>query len=71
MKIYAKITTSAKRREVKKENNKFKIYLKSKPEKGKANKELISLLSSYFNVPKTSIKIVKGLYSRNKIIEIE
>ena len=61
----------AKQQKIKKESDYFKIYLKSKPEKGRANKELITLLADYFNVLKSSIKIVKGEFSKNKIIKLE
>ncbi len=69
--INIKVIPGARKQEIRKENDIFKIYLRSKPEKGKANKELISLLASYFNTPKTSISIIKGEYSRNKIIKIQ
>jgi uncharacterized protein len=46
------------------------IYLRSKPEKGKANKELIERLASYFEVSKGKVQIISGLTSRNKVVEI-
>ena len=53
-----------------KNGDKIKVYLKSKPEKGKANKELIDILSKHFNVEKNRIRIIKGERSRNKVVEI-
>ena len=50
--------------------NEIKISLKSKPEHGKANQELLKLLSHYFQVSSDKIKIIKGLKSRKKIIYI-
>ena len=50
--------------------NELTIYLRAKPHDGEANASLIKLLSKYLDVPKTSIKIVRGTNSRNKIIEI-
>lgn len=44
----------------------FKIWLKSTPEKGKANKELARYLKKRTGVP---IKILAGKTSRNKLIE--
>ncbi|MHA1385542.1 MAG: DUF167 domain-containing protein [Candidatus Helarchaeota archaeon] len=52
-------------------NNSYEVWLKSKPERGKANKELLKLLSNYFNVPESRIQIIKGIKSKNKIIRIE
>ncbi|MFH1290154.1 MAG: DUF167 domain-containing protein [Nanoarchaeota archaeon] len=49
--------------------NKYLAYLKSPPEKGKANLELIKLLSKEFFTPQDKIKI-KNPTSRNKIVEI-
>lgn len=51
-------------------SGKIKCYLKSPPEDGKANKELISILSKLLNIPQLNIFIVKGLTSRNKTIKI-
>ena len=63
-----KVVCNSKKQEIKKENDYLKVYLKSCPEKGKANMELISLLASYFN---SDIRIIKGRKSRNKIISID
>lgn len=69
--ISVRVQPGASRTEIKKEGNIIKIKLRSKPEKGKANKELIELLSRTLKVPKGSIKIVSGKTSRTKVIEIE
>jgi uncharacterized protein (TIGR00251 family) len=46
------------------------VYSRKPAVDGLANEDLIKILSEYFNVPKTSIKIVRGATSRNKTIEI-
>jgi uncharacterized protein (TIGR00251 family) len=46
------------------------VYLKSSPEKNKANLELIKLLSKHFKVSSSQVKIKKGLTSKEKKIEI-
>jgi Uncharacterized conserved protein len=46
------------------------VHLKSPPVDGKANQELIVLLSKKFKVPKSSISIKCGLSSKNKLVEI-
>ncbi len=48
----------------------FKVKLISSPEKGRANKELIEVLAEYFNTKKSNIKIIKGEFQREKIVEI-
>ena len=50
--------------------NEIKVSIKSKPEHGKANQELIKLLSNYFQVSSDKIKIIQGIKSRKKIVHI-
>jgi uncharacterized protein len=47
------------------------VHLKSPPIDGKANEELIKLLSEKFDVPKSYIRIKSGLSSRKKLVEID
>ncbi|MGB9735611.1 MAG: DUF167 domain-containing protein [bacterium] len=56
--------------EIKKENSLLKAYLKSPPIDGRANEELIYLLSHYFKVKKDDIKIKSGRNSKRKLIQI-
>jgi len=49
----------------------YKIELKAKPVAGKANQELIRFLAKSLNIRQRQISIVKGLYSRHKVIKIE
>ena len=46
------------------------VYLRAKAHDGEANAALIKLLAKHFDVPKTSIIIVRGATSRVKIIEL-
>ncbi len=50
--------------------NELKINLKSKPERGKANQELVKTISDFFNAKESNIKIIKGKKSQRKIIKI-
>lgn len=49
----------------------LKCYLKSPPEKGKANRELIKLLAKKLNLTQADIAIISGQISRNKRIKID
>jgi uncharacterized protein len=49
----------------------IKIYLNSPPADGKANAELIKLLSKKLHIAKSAIKITKGEKSRKKKIAID
>jgi len=51
-------------------NDEISIGIKSKPQKGEANKELIKKLSKHFNVPQSQVKITSGAKSRKKLIQI-
>ena len=61
------IKPNAPRTEITEENGIFKIALKAKPEDGKANQELIKLLSKHF---KEEIKIISGKSSSKKLVRI-
>jgi len=65
-----KVIPNAKKQKILEEGGRLKVYLTSQPEKGKANKELITLLSKYYNLRKEQIAIIKGEYSREKVIKI-
>jgi len=70
MNVEVKVIPNAKKKKIIKEDNKLKVYVISTPEKGKANKELIDVLSDYYHLPKSSFSILKGRKDRNKIIKI-
>jgi len=68
-----KITPNSSKNEIIEElsDDTLKIRLKAPPVEGKANEELIKFLSTVWKIPKTRIKIIKGLTSKNKTIKIE
>lgn len=49
----------------------IKCRLRSKPEGGKANEELIKLMSKAIGVSMDCFKILRGATSRNKMIKID
>ena len=52
------------------ERDKILVGLTSKPERGKANTELIKKLAKHFNVPSSHVSIISGLKGRRKVVEI-
>ena len=50
--------------------NEITISIKSRPEHGKANRELMKNLAAHFGVSEGSIRIVSGFASRKKVIEV-
>lgn len=67
MRITVKVKTNSKKQEIVQEDNHYKVFLKSQPIEGKANEELIKLLSRHF---KKKVRIVSGLRGKEKIVEI-
>lgn len=49
----------------------IKVKLHAAPVEGAANEELIELIAEKLSIKKSSIKIISGQTSKNKIIEIE
>jgi uncharacterized protein (TIGR00251 family) len=72
LRIKIKVKPGASKNEVKKiEENFFEVKVTAVAEKGKANEKVIELLSDFLKVPKSKVKIVRGLTSRDKEVEIE
>ena len=46
------------------------ISIKSQPERGKANRELVKKLAAHFGVSEDRVRIISGVTSRKKIIEV-
>ena len=71
MKIAVKVKPNAKQQKIEEISpDNYLIHLKSPPVDGKANRELIKLLSEKFQVTKSQVVIKLGLSSRQKVIEI-
>lgn len=49
----------------------IKVYVTTVPEGGKANADVIKLLSKALGVPKSSLAIVRGETSRDKVIKVD
>ncbi len=67
-----KVQPKAKRVGVEKiDEGTYKVRVHAVPEKGAANKEVIVSLADYFDVPLSTIKIIRGKTSRTKLVLIE
>ena len=51
--------------------NYLEVRVNAPPEKGKANERIIELLAKHFKVPKSSIKLVRGETSKEKLFEVK
>jgi len=52
-------------------NGELKAYLKSQPEKGLANKELIKMIAHALRIPQDAVHLLSGDKARTKKIKIE
>jgi len=69
MKLKIKVKPNSGRQEIVKiSEDEYKVFLKSVPEDNQANQELVKLLHKYF---KRQVHIVRGIKSREKIVEVE
>jgi len=48
----------------------WRVHVHARPVEGKANEELVQILSDYFGVPRSAVRIVCGHTSRSKTVEI-
>lgn len=72
MRISVKVSPRAAKQEINRVGNReFRVKVKSPPEKGEANKEVVEVIAEYFDVPKSKVSILKGHTKRKKIIEIK
>jgi uncharacterized protein (TIGR00251 family) len=71
MLIKVKVFPNSKKEEiVKKAEDSFEVKVKEKPVMGRANREAVKILASYFNIPESKVRLIKGFKQRNKIFEI-
>lgn len=71
MRVEVKVIARAKKEEIEKiSENRYRIKVLLPPEKGRANKRVIELLSEEFDIKKQNIRIVSGETSNRKIIQI-
>ena len=67
MRIGIKVKPQSGRSEIQEVDSKYIVFIKSHPEAGKANRELVKLAAKYFQKP---VKIISGKTSKNKVLEL-
>jgi uncharacterized protein (TIGR00251 family) len=70
LRLEIKVFPKSSREELVKADGVIKAYIKAAPDKGKANKALIDLISKEYKVKKSDVRVVIGKTSRNKVVEI-
>ncbi len=76
MKIFIKAKTNSKVEKVERTDSlldnetHFKVFVKEPPIGGKANKAIIKAIVSYLKISLSRVEIVRGLTSKEKVVEI-
>ena len=71
MKISVKVKANAKEDRIEKiTDSSFSVWVKEKPQDGKANYAVREALASYFNIPKSRIILIRGETSKDKTFEV-
>lgn len=69
-KYFLKVHTRSSFNRVVQNKEFFEVWVSSPPHNNQANVKVIELISSYLNVPKTTINIVRGNNSNFKLVEV-
>lgn len=69
MKLEIKVRPNSKQEKI--QGPPYEVWVKEKPEKGRANMKVLELLSKHFSVSKSKVRIVRGKKSNKKLIEID
>lgn len=73
MKITVQIKPGSKHREevVANDDGSLTIYTKAPAVEGKANAAAIKLVAEHFKVPKSCVKLIRGVTSKQKVFEVD
>jgi uncharacterized protein (TIGR00251 family) len=71
--MYLKVKVHPQSKEnkiIRHDENSFEVFVREKPFDGKANEMVLNLLSEFFHVSRSKLRIVRGGTSRNKTLEL-
>jgi len=72
LRVVVHVKPGARQRKlVKLSDSEYLAWVVSPPRRGRANKELIELISEELRIPRSKIRIIRGQSSRTKVLEIE
>lgn len=69
--IEIKVLPRSKTQKIEPMDKGYKIWVRSAPDRGSANKEVIKVLSHFLGIPPSRLQIVRGHSSRHKWIELD
>ena len=67
--ITVRVTPGASHDRVVREGEVIRVYVTAPPADGKANKAVLKLLAKELGVPKSSLAVIRGLTSRDKVVQ--
>jgi uncharacterized protein (TIGR00251 family) len=70
LKIKIKVVPHSPKEEITRQGDEYTVRIREAPVEGKANEAVIKLIAERFKVPRSAVKIVSGLTSRVKLVEI-
>lgn len=65
-----KVSVSFHRDYIEVKDDQIEIGIMARPQRGQANAEIIKKIAKYFRVPRSSVRLVSGEKSRNKIVHV-
>ena len=68
--VTIRVVANSRKPRIENEPDRLNIWVREKPQDGKANDSVILAVSKYFNVSRTSVRILRGKKSRLKVLEI-
>lgn len=69
--VEVRVHAGSSRRGVVLKGREIHVYTRKKPEKGEANLDVISIVSEYYRVPKSSVELLRGERAKVKLLRIE
>ncbi len=69
--IAVRVTPKASRNRITCEDGVIRVYVTTVPEGGKATKEVVKLLARALGVPKSSLTLIRGATSRDKVFGVK
>lgn len=71
MQVRVRVTADAKKESVEAlSDTRLKIAVKQPPEQGAANARVVELVAAHFNVPRKTVRIIKGHKTPSKILAV-
>ncbi|MEK7582360.1 MAG: DUF167 domain-containing protein [Patescibacteria group bacterium] len=53
------------------DGDKITVGVRSTPEQGRANDEVVEKIAEYFGIPYDHVRIISGTTSRRKVVEVQ